>query len=328
MPRQQISIVSEQPARVRSRRAPAAVSERRARGAHSQRQRMLTAAVKVLAEYGYTPAFSGLVTGRAGISRRTFQELFGGSEGCFLAAFDDAVEQMSAEIEPAYRGGDSWRARIRAGLAALLAFLDHEPELCSLVIRDALTVGPQVLERRVQILQQLTAVVDEGRKEGEVHEELTPLTAEGVVGAVFSVTHTQLLEPDGGPLVELLNPLSTMILLPYLGHTTAKQELRRRPPRTHPTPPGTKTLAPAAAAPQLTHRSRLILQTIHAEPGLANGQIAERVGLRDLGHTSRLLLNLRDQGLIANNTLGRTTGERNAWTTTPQGTEIVDESRN
>ena len=62
----------------------------------------------------------------------------------------------------------------------------------------------------------------------------------------------------------------------------------------------------------------MILQAIATEPGLSNGAIAERVGLRDTGHISRLLLRLSDQGLIVNMSRGHPRGIK-AWQVTEAG---------
>ena len=53
------------------------------------------------------------------------------------------------------------------------------------------------------------------------------MTAEGVVGAAFSVIHARLLEHRPGSLTALLNALMAMIVLPYRGHTAAARELAR-----------------------------------------------------------------------------------------------------
>jgi AcrR family transcriptional regulator len=317
------------------------VSARQAQSLQSQRERLLCAAVDVIAEYGYTTVFAGLVVGRSGISRLTFYQLFHGGEDCFLAVLDDTISKLTAEVTPAYLSGKSWRDQIRAGLSALLSFLDREPDLCSLVVVDALTVGPSVLERRTELLDSLIGVVDKGPKEGSVRDgvkrarkvkearqvkatarrstnEPPPLTAEGVVGAVFGVIHARVLEPDHPPLIELLNPLTAMIVLPYLGHAAATKELARATPK-----PRRTVLRPLRNAPtlRLNQRAHLILRAISASPGLSNKQIADRVGLRDSGHISRVLLYLKDQGLITNDQGINPSGAK-AWRVTEEGERI------
>ena len=97
------------------------------------------------------------------------------------------------------RVSSEWVAGIRAGLGALLEFLDSEPALCRLVFVEALGAGPRVLERRARVLGDLGSVIDRGRVGVKAGRVLPPLTAEGVVGAAFSVIHTRLL--DDGPRV-------------------------------------------------------------------------------------------------------------------------------
>jgi AcrR family transcriptional regulator len=298
-------------------RSPAR-SSRRTRSLHSQRERLLRAAVDVIAEYGYTTVFAGLVVGRSGISRLTFYQLFHGGEDCFLSVFDDTISKIAAEVTPAYLSDGSWRRRVRAGMSALLSFLDHEPELCSLVVVDALTVGPAVLARRTELLEVLSGVVEEGRGEGRGAKQQPRLTGEGVVGAVFSVIHARVLDAAHPPLIELLNPLVAMIVLPYLGHAAASKELAR------PTPNADRPIPrsiPDAPVPRLNQRAHLILRAISTTPGLSNKQIADRVGLRDSGHISRVLLYLKDQGLITNDQ-GINPGGSKAWRVTDKGKRI------
>jgi AcrR family transcriptional regulator len=159
-----------------------------------QRSRMLVALVEVAAERGVGQASVAHIVARAGVSRRTFYELFEDREDCFLAAFDHALARATEMVLPAYEGGRGWRERVRSGLIALLRFLDEEQGLGGLLVVDSLSAGPRALERRERVLEALIAVVDGGREEGRAARERPPLTAEGVVGAVFSVVHARVLK--------------------------------------------------------------------------------------------------------------------------------------
>ena len=106
-----------------------------------QRRRLLLALVEVLAEHGLESASIGRICKRAGVSRRTFYEIFDDRDECLLAAFDAAVERLSVPVLAAYRVPDAaqgrrgaqktpaWRERIRAALTALLEQFDAEPEI-------------------------------------------------------------------------------------------------------------------------------------------------------------------------------------------------------
>ncbi|HEY5045172.1 MAG TPA: TetR/AcrR family transcriptional regulator [Solirubrobacteraceae bacterium] len=213
-----------------------------------QRGRLLAAAGEVVAEVGYAGMSMARVTSRAGVARGTFYELFEDREDCFLAVFDDAVDMIAAVAVPGYESEQSWGEKVRAGLSALLVFIGDERGLGSLLVVDALSAGPRVLERRAQWLETLASIVDRGRLEVKRSREpvadlgRSALTAEGVVGAVLSVLHARLLERDDGSLVGLCNELMALIVLPYLGRRLPGGSLRVRCPERVVRRPGLRDL--------------------------------------------------------------------------------------
>ena len=78
-----------------------------------QRRRLLLAIGEMVAEEGLESASVGRVCKRAGVSRRTFYELFEDREACLLAAFDQAIESIAASVLPAYESEAKWGARMR-----------------------------------------------------------------------------------------------------------------------------------------------------------------------------------------------------------------------
>ena len=109
--------------------------------ARSQRERLLDAAIRVVAEKGYAAATIGDLTGEAGVSRTTFYELFEDKEACFLAAYDGAVELLVRRVTSAYESEERWPERAAAGLAALLEALAEEPQLARLALVDVGAAG-------------------------------------------------------------------------------------------------------------------------------------------------------------------------------------------
>jgi AcrR family transcriptional regulator len=91
-----------------------------------QRLRMLNAAVEVVSELGYGGMSAARVASRAGVSRRTFYEVFSDREDCFLAVFDDAVARAAAAVRDATVEVVGWRDQVRAGLSRLLQFIGDE----------------------------------------------------------------------------------------------------------------------------------------------------------------------------------------------------------
>lgn len=284
--------------------------------AEIQRARMLAAMAEAANDLGAANVTVAHVVARSGVSRRTFYEHFPGRNECFLTAFDQAVEQLSDRVVPEYERHERWRERIRAALLALLAALEEEPNLGCLVIVQALGAGQSVLARRQRLVGIVVEAVDRGRAEAR-GEGPPPLTAEGVVGAVFSVIHSRLTQDAHAPLLELANQLTSMIVLPYLGPAAARRELGRPVPASRRSQQaGLGSLRELEM--RLTYRTVRVLLALGAHPGASNREVAEEAGIRDQGQVSKLLRRLQDLGLIEK-AAARVKGEPNAWRLTERG---------
>ncbi len=316
-----------------------------------QRARIVAAMAQVVADHGMGSATVARVVARAGVSRRTFYDQFAGCEDCFLAVFEGTVRRASMVVSDAVAaaGSSVWREQVRTGLGALLVFFDEEPALGSLLIVDALGAGPRVLERRASVLEDLAAILERGRPESKSRRRAPAsssssppsLTAEGVVGAVLSVIHARMFgqaqrlangrssprpRRTSGSMLDLLNPLMGMIVLPYLGQAAAQKELTRALPKTL---REQKTSSPPSRRMnsnpldglnmRLTYRTLQVLSTIADAPGASNRQIADHAGIHDQGQISKLLTRLERLDLIHNNSAGQPQGEPNAWTLTTKG---------
>jgi AcrR family transcriptional regulator len=300
-----------------------------------QRSRMLVAAVEAVEEVGYAGLTVAQVIGRAKVSRKTFYDLFEDREDCFLAAFDQAIEQVGGQVREAYTQASNWRDGVREGLLALLRFMDEEPGLARLCVVEALGAGPRVLERRAQILKDLKQVVDLGRassgaRVSRATEESPDVTAEGVIGAVFAVLHTRLLARGREPFTNLQGPLMSMIVLPYLGARTASNELTREPPKVR----RRKRSRPRVARDplegldmRLTYRTVRVLTFIGEHAGASNREIAEGSGIADQGQISKLLNRLERLELVRNSGEGQVRGAPNAWRLTERGAQVEHATR-
>jgi AcrR family transcriptional regulator len=304
-----------------------------------QRTRLLDATFALVAEQGYRRMTARRVSGWAGVSNKTFYDLFSDREDCFLAAFDHAVEQLTGVVTAAWEGESEWTAQVRAALGALLGFLDGEPACCRLVFVEALGAGPRVLARRVEVLERVADMVDEGRAGVKVGRELPPLTAEGIVGAAFGVIYARLLQDESAPLTGLLSALMATIVLPYRGHAAAARELARPvlEPAAGPAPRGGASIitqsenAPAQIDFRLTVRTQMVLAAVDDLAGRGsaklgsdpnNRQVADAAGVSDQGQISKLLARLECLGLLRN-TGAETQGAPNAWKLTPRGERVL-----
>ena len=292
--------------------------------AEIQRARMLAAMVDVVAERGAANASVAHVVARSGVSRRTFYEIFEDREDCFLATFDQAVERIAEQVVPAYEAPGSWQAKIRAALTELLACLDEDPRIGRLLIVESLAAGPKALRHRTRVLAGLIAAIDAGRKTGigTRTNQPPPLSAEGVAGGALSVLHARLTGGEPKPLVELVNPLMGMIVLPFLGQAAANRENDQQIPKKRP-PHKTPQRDPLQDLDmRLTYRTVRVLMAVATSPGSSNRIIGNGAGIEDQGQISKLLTRLQRLGLIDNAGAGPARGEPNAWTLTNKGWEI------
>jgi AcrR family transcriptional regulator len=306
-----------------SRRVTPARDGRGAEGVvEIQRARILAAMTEVACERGPANVTVAHVVERAGISRRTFYELFDDREECLLAALNEAIARASRYVLDAYDPGAKWAERIRTALAALLSFLDVERDAGWLLIVGSLGAGATALERRRAVLAQMISVVEEGRGETGSGQDLPPLTAEGVVGAVFSVIHGRMVAGDDRRLTELVNPLMSMVAMPYLGPAAARRELQKPVPKPAPRP-AVVSGDPLRGIPmRITYRTVRVLVALAQSPGSSNRQLGEAAGIGDQGQISKLLGRLDRLGLVENRGPGHRSGECNVWALTPKGQEI------
>lgn len=279
---------------------------------------------EVACERGAANVTVAHVVERAGVSRRTFYELFGDREACFLAAFDEAVASLSRYVLDTYDPTARWDTRVRTALIALLEFLDVERGAGRLMLDGSLGAGTPALERRRELLSRIVALVDEGRALVKKGQQPPPLTAEGIVGGVLSVLHARLLDPGDESLLSLAAPLTSMIILPYLGVSAAQREIER-PVAIRRSPEHATQLGPnplMRLEMRLTYRTVRVLMAIAADPGSSNRMVAEKAEVSDQGQMSKLLARLQNLGLIENSGAGPTRGEPNAWTLTGKGWRV------
>jgi AcrR family transcriptional regulator/DNA-binding MarR family transcriptional regulator len=313
----------------RVRLAPVAGESQREQVVDVQRRRMLGAMTRAVGEVGAANVTVGHVVARAGVSRRTFYELFADCEQCLLEAIEDAIECARERILATYDPQESWLVRVRSALVALLGLFDEQPAVGRLLIVESLAAGPAALELRRRALVPLVATVEQGREHSSKGTWAPSLAGEGVVGGVLGLLHARLSDPDAGdrePVSGLSNQLMSMIVLPYLGPAGARRELKHAMPAPPPamTMPAPEVDPFKGAGMRLTYRTMLVLEVIEHDPASSNRRIAQIAGVTDQGQISKLLGRLERLGLIENNQPeSHLKGEPNAWTLTSTGAQVV-----
>ena len=215
------------------------MSEQLPRGRHglpreavteSQRNRIHQAMIEVVSERGYPDTRVVDVISVAGVSRKTFYELFSSKEDCFLAAYDVLLGNLLGDTAGGFESnpGAPWAERMAAALGALLRHLAEHPDEARFAIVEVLAAGPKALARRDAALRQFSGFLDAGRAETSV--ELPGITALSIAGGINELLYSEILHGASARLPSRLPDLMFWITLPFLGAegATAERERARR----------------------------------------------------------------------------------------------------
>lgn len=183
--------------------------------------------IEVVAERGYPETRVVDVIAVAGVSRKTFYELFASKEDCFLATYDLLLGNLLGDTGRGFesRPGAPWPERIGAGLKKLLSELASHPDEARFAIVEVLAAGPKALARRDAALRQFTGFLDAGRSETSV--ELPGITSLSLAGGINELLYSEILHGATARLPSRLPDLMFWITLPFLGPERAAEERER-----------------------------------------------------------------------------------------------------
>lgn len=150
-----------------------------------------------------------------------------GEEELLLAAYDEAVERLAADIAVACRGrqGD-WRISVWAAISAGLSFFAAHPTSARAILIDAPGGGEAVVARHRASLRRLEALLRERRRRDAYAKALSPFVEQVVVGGIHSACAECLLSEGAARLPEFAPQLTEAALTPYVGPRRAAAAVR------------------------------------------------------------------------------------------------------
>jgi AcrR family transcriptional regulator len=190
----------------------------------NQRDRILDAIVDVTSLAGYAAMSVEDIISAAGVSRRTFYDHFRGKEEAFLAALDGSCKRLLDEVQAAAEGGATFAQSVRDCLTAFVQFIVDDPRRADMVIVEVPAAGPVATDRRNALMRTLTAMLRHGAARDQHARRPPELTAETIVGGIYEVAYSRVLQGRSEELLELLPDLAFCMMQPYLGHEQALAE--------------------------------------------------------------------------------------------------------
>ena len=195
---------------------PSDIPRRLPRGSHglgrnvvaaSQRARLLEAVGHAVAGKGYAAATIDDIVRGAGVSKMTFYEHFADKEGCFLAAYEAAAEELFRRVREAHETGGEWVQRTRAGIAAYLRWLAAEPALARVFLIEVAAAGPRAAEARERLRDRYAVLMRQLQGEARAELPALPLLPDEVfhaaVAAVDELVVRHIREATAESLPEL-----------------------------------------------------------------------------------------------------------------------------
>jgi AcrR family transcriptional regulator len=160
---------------------------KRAEVERAQRERLVGAMAHVSSTVGYEEATVERVLAEAGVSRRTFYELFEDREDCFVAAYDDAMARVLRAVTDAYLDCEAPERRLERALEVLLELCAGDPDCARMCVVEVFAAGARARERRAEAMDRLARLVEHALGELRGDDRLDRLSAQALVGAVHEL---------------------------------------------------------------------------------------------------------------------------------------------
>jgi AcrR family transcriptional regulator len=185
---------------------------RQPRSPEAHRRRAVAAMAEAVGEQGYAGTTVEDILSRAGMSRRTFYQLFRNREDCFLATYDAALTEVMERLAVAHGGnGGRWTGQVEAALEALFEYLASEPGLARVWLVEAPSLGAAGIERHERTMRRLAERLAGLRPDGSGNGGQATVEFEASIGAVHRVVQARLLSGRADELRELAPHLARVV---------------------------------------------------------------------------------------------------------------------
>ncbi len=209
----------------RARAKPKAPAQRRLpRGRHAlapeevlrdQRERLLDAVPKVVAEQGYEAMSVADIVKAAAVSRNAFYKNFSDKQECFAVAHDRGHERLLEVLMEPCQEGATIEERVERSLAAGLDTLAAEPDVARLLFVEAPSAGNEIALRYHEWLQRYGSLLRSAAPELPPRSIPAPEFESVIVGGIATRIASEVLYGRASELPKLAAPLVEYVLSFY-----------------------------------------------------------------------------------------------------------------
>ncbi len=189
--------------------------------ADNQRDRITAATIATVAAHGYDAATASEIIARAGVSSRTFYDLFADKEACVLGAQEQICEHLVATMGAVGNGGAEWPVLARERLRAMLEVFAANPDLVRFSLIAVPSAGQPVAARYDELLGRLLATLTDGIDAARVKRRPQPTAERGLLETMLLAVIEAVGSGEEDQIEALLPQLTLLFLMPYLGRPSA-----------------------------------------------------------------------------------------------------------
>jgi len=196
-----------QSARARPRKPTGPLAREQIRA--GQRVRLAAAMIDAVGADGYRATRVADVIARAGVSRKTFYELFDNKQDCLLATYELIVRGAIRRLQTTFDEADGWPGCVEAAIGTLFDAARENPGALRLSLLEIPAAGPQAVERRERSTAAFEQFIREAIELAPGEGAVSDVALKAIVGGFNRVLYRRVLRGDGAELAALVPDLAS-----------------------------------------------------------------------------------------------------------------------
>jgi TetR/AcrR family transcriptional regulator len=152
-------------------------------------EKILTAARKTFAEYGYSGTHVDEIAQRAGVNKASLYYQIGDKDTLYANVIHQVLGNIAQGIAQAVARADSPEEKLKAYILFIADAVDKNPEMPPIMMREMAADGAHlprvVVEDIVSVLKILVGILDEGRAKGIFVETVPFLIHMMIMGTIL-----------------------------------------------------------------------------------------------------------------------------------------------